>query len=237
MLTAMRPDGSRLDDIFANWPGRVSSLMDRIGSCLGGRLHDAAHGAAGADDRPCGLGLWDKIPRSGSLGHLRPVATRPTVIGSQQTARGGPAGACAHWRASRTGRQGCCVQRPLRRGGRARLAAALPIVGPAAAAAGEQGARGDVAGAIGSGLGLALPAALGAVAPDSIPVAPALESANPVDAAAVALAQRAGVPLDAATATGNRFVKAAQHVSDRSLGGSMVAGRRRRRSARARDAR
>lgn len=108
--------------------------------------------------------------------------------------------------------------RYLEAGGRA-LAAAIPVLGPAAAAAGEQGARGDIAGAVGSGLGLVAPVAAGAVLPKSIGV----RGMGAADAEAVALAERAGVPVDAATATGNKFIKAVQHVSDRSLAGSLVA--------------
>ncbi len=105
-------------------------------------------------------------------------------------------------------------------GGRA-LAAAVPVLGPAAAAAGEQGARGDIGGMVGSGLGLVAPVAIGAVAPKSLGV----RGMGAADADAIALAERAGVPLDAATATGNKFVKAAQHLSDRSLAGSLIADR------------
>jgi hypothetical protein len=55
---------------------------------------------------------------------------------------------------------------------------------------------------------------------------PALaENVNPVAAEAVVFGQRAGIPIDAATATGNRAVRAVQHVADRSLGGSFVAER------------
>lgn len=101
-------------------------------------------------------------------------------------------------------------------------AAALPLLGPAAAEAGEQGARGDIAGAIGSGIGLAAPILVGAVTPKSVRIGGVMKS--PAGAAdALALAERSGIPVDAATASGNKFVKAVQHVSDRSLAGSLVA--------------
>jgi hypothetical protein len=52
-----------------------------------------------------------------------------------------------------------------------------------------------------------------------------LRNANAAERAAVEFGLREGIPVDAATATGNRAVKAVQHVSDRSLGGSLVAER------------
>lgn len=105
------------------------------------------------------------------------------------------------------------------------MAAALPLLGPAAAAAGEQIGTGDVAGGLGKAAGMLAPMALGAALPAEAEAPALLKNANPVAADAVELAQRSGVPLDAGTATGNRFVKAIQHVSDSSLGGSMVAGK------------
>lgn len=100
---------------------------------------------------------------------------------------------------------------------------ALPVLGPAAAAAGEQIAAGDVAGGLGKAGGLIAPLAAGAVLPESISAPGIARNANPIATEAVELAQRSGVPVDAATATGNRFVGAVQHLSDRSLGGSFVA--------------
>jgi len=71
---------------------------------------------------------------------------------------------------------------------------------------------------VGGALGAAIPAAGAALRA----AAPSLSAA---DAAAVALANRAGVPVDAATATGNRAIAALQHVADRSLLGSLVGGK------------
>jgi hypothetical protein len=105
------------------------------------------------------------------------------------------------------------------------MAGVLPLVGPAAANAGEQIGSGDVSGGMGAATGLLA----GMVAPAAIAKAkgsiniPGLAPVNPATAEAVALAERNGVPLDAATATGNRAVAAVQHVVDRSLGGSMIA--------------
>lgn len=52
-----------------------------------------------------------------------------------------------------------------------------------------------------------------------------MRPSNPAVQEAVAFGKREGVPLDAATATDNAAVRAAQHLSDRSLGGAQVAGR------------
>lgn len=104
-------------------------------------------------------------------------------------------------------------------------AAALPLLGPAAAAAGEQIASGDIAGGLGKAAGLIAPAVVGAAVPKATKVPAVAKAADPLAAEAVEFGLRHGVPIDAATATGNRFVKAAQHVADRSLGGSLVAGK------------
>jgi len=107
----------------------------------------------------------------------------------------------------------------------------LPLVGPVAANAGEQIGRGDVSGGLGAATGLiagvaVTPAAVarGARAA-SAGVRSPLRNRNAVEAEAVRAGQAAGVPMDAATATGNRAIGAVQHMADRSLGGSMVAER------------
>jgi hypothetical protein len=104
----------------------------------------------------------------------------------------------------------------------------LPIVGPAAANVGEQIGSGDVAGGLGAGAGLVggvlTPGAVRRYAPESIRT-PVMAALDPIEAAAVEAGKRAGVVMDAATATGNRFVRAVQHIADRSLGGSMIAER------------
>jgi hypothetical protein len=102
-------------------------------------------------------------------------------------------------------------------------AALLPILGPAAAKAGEQIASGDIAGGFGKTAGLVAPMAAGAVVPSEVKVPGPLAPAGQGVADAAALAESNGVPLDVATASGNRFARAAQHLSDRTLGGGMVA--------------
>lgn len=104
------------------------------------------------------------------------------------------------------------------------VAGVLPMLGPAAAHLGEEAGAGNLAGAAGGVAGMVAPVAVAKVLPKSVSL-PTVAAPNAARQAAVDLALREGVPLDAATATGNRFVQAAQHVLDRSLGGSMVAQR------------
>lgn len=103
-------------------------------------------------------------------------------------------------------------------------AALLPLLGPAAAAAGEQIGTGDVAGGLGKAVATIAPLVAGDVLPDSVST-PTLKNPNPAAAEAVQAAQDAGVPVSAATATGNRAIAAIQHLADRSLAGSVIAGK------------
>ncbi len=107
------------------------------------------------------------------------------------------------------------------------LAGALPIIGPAAAAAGERIGAGDVAGGVGEGAGL-----LGAMgAPKAIAAGAkrlpklARTSPNVAEASAVKFGQQQGIPVDAATATGNRFVRGVQDLADTSPIGGGIAQR------------
>jgi hypothetical protein len=106
-------------------------------------------------------------------------------------------------------------------------ATVLPVIGPAAAAAGEQIGRGDVAGGLGAGVGLVgsvlAPAAITKVA-KAVPILPRIgRNVPPAVAEAVQFGLREGVPVDVATATGNRFVRGAQRLTEESLGGSVIA--------------
>src|SRR5262245_54768311 len=107
-------------------------------------------------------------------------------------------------------------------------AAALPLLGPAAAAAGERVATGDLAGGIGEGVGLTgsivAPGAVatGAQRLGSLPIVPRLGTANPAVTEAVAFGLREGIPVDVATATGNRFLRGVQRLAEGSLLGSGV---------------
>lgn len=103
------------------------------------------------------------------------------------------------------------------------VASVVPFVGPVAANIGEQIAEtGDVATGVGAGAGLIAPAVL------TRPIVGAVKSSfrrspNPALQDAVAFGQREGIPLDAATATGNRFIQSAQKRVSDSFGGAGVA--------------
>jgi hypothetical protein len=108
----------------------------------------------------------------------------------------------------------------------------IPALGPAAANAGEQIGQGDIAGGLGAAAGLiggatvlprATTAAVGKVKDAAGRARGALANRNPAEVEAIEAGRRAGVPIDAATATGNRAVGAVQHMADRSLGGSLIA--------------
>ncbi len=102
----------------------------------------------------------------------------------------------------------------------------VPLLGPAAVAAGEQIGQGDIAGGIGSGVGLVagvLAPGAAAKLPARIPVIPrmARAAADPVGEA-VAWGLRQGIPVDPATATGNKFLRGTQGIAERSFGGSAI---------------
>ena len=110
-------------------------------------------------------------------------------------------------------------------------AAALPVLGPIAANIGEGIAEnGDIAGGLGRATGIAAPI-LGARAAVSKANAVGAKTGAAVKAAldpgaatvdAVRWALKQGVPVDAATATGNRVVRGAKAAADSSLGGAVA---------------
>lgn len=79
--------------------------------------------------------------------------------------------------------------------------------------------------ALGIGAGIAAPKAIEAVGARRVNVPAVAKNANPVEAEALALAEREGIPVDAGVATGNPFVKRALEMADSSPVGSMVAQR------------
>ena len=101
----------------------------------------------------------------------------------------------------------------------------IPLLGPKIDELAQRGANGDWSGAIGGALGvgtsLATPDLIKA-APSSVKI-PGLGVAKPAEAAATARAAQLGVPIDAATATMNPVVRAAQYGTDRTLIGSKIA--------------
>lgn len=124
------------------------------------------------------------------------------------------------------------------------IAGALPLVGPAAANAGEQIGSGDISGGLGAGAGLLAPlgakygaeavrtgsvlptsAKVAALPPRSISVPGLGGPVEPKAAAAVAEGLAQGVPLDAATATGRPIVATLQKAASDSIGGAGAAER------------
>lgn len=103
------------------------------------------------------------------------------------------------------------------------LAYVMPALGPAAANAGEQIQSGDVSGGLGSAAALLAPevASMG-LKGRSIPISPKMLTKNPAEASAVRFGLKEGLPVDAATATGNPAVRGLQWLADKSIGGSFV---------------
>lgn len=110
----------------------------------------------------------------------------------------------------------------------------LPVIGPVLDQAANEMAQGrpwrGAGEAIGLALGLAAPSALKNA---SVKVPPIARNPNPAEAAAVEFGQARGIPVDAATATGNKAVQGVQFLADRSLGGSLAATGRSQRTAQA----
>lgn len=94
--------------------------------------------------------------------------------------------------------------------GRAVLSAAeaVPLAGPMVSQAEQDIQQGNLAGMAGTGASLVLPALAGRVNP-KIGLSSNL---NPVERSAVAAGEAANVPIDLATATGNRAVRGAQEI-------------------------
>lgn len=109
------------------------------------------------------------------------------------------------------------------------VAGALPLVGPAAANAGEQIGSGDVSGGLGSAAALLAPVAVGELAPRAIPssvkVGGKFAPKTAQLAEAVKFGSDHGIPLDAATATGSELVKSIQKKVSDSMGGAGTAER------------
>jgi len=105
-------------------------------------------------------------------------------------------------------------------------AAMFPVIGPAAAESGEQIASGDIAGGTGKAVGLIgsilAPSAITKAA-SSVPIVPRVGARVPAPVReAVQFGLREGVPVDVATATGNRFLRGTQRIAEESLLGSRI---------------
>lgn len=109
-----------------------------------------------------------------------------------------------------------------------------PVVGPAVIdKSADFAAKGDYGSALGVILGfagnMATPAAISKVGSVRVPFAP--RNVNAAERAAVQFGLREGVPVDAATATGNRFVRGTQKLADESLLGSVTGAKARQAQA------
>lgn len=105
------------------------------------------------------------------------------------------------------------------------VAGALPLVGPAAAQAGETMAGGDIAGGLGQAVGLILGMGAPAVASRAIKAIPKPRvslTTNPAEAAAVAFGTQRGIPMDLATVTGSRFAGNVQKRLGGTVGGAAI---------------
>lgn len=104
---------------------------------------------------------------------------------------------------------------------------AIPVVGPDFNQMGDHMRQGHYAEALGDATGLGLstvaPAVVGNVSARVGKVLPSAQTA--ADRAAVAFGRSRGVPIDAGTATGNRYVKNVQGLADHSPFGSVIAER------------
>lgn len=108
---------------------------------------------------------------------------------------------------------------------------AVPVIGPQISdlqhryRAGEIGAGGLLGGGVGLGLQAVTPPK--AANAGRLRAIHGITNPNVVERAAVAFGQREGIPIDAATATGNPVVRGAQNLADRSLAGGLSGQRAR----------
>ena len=105
----------------------------------------------------------------------------------------------------------------------------MPILGPIVDRSSDLFAEGKYGAGTGAMVGLGLQSAIPAAVSRVASVRPRLLPQNPTPAVrdAVTFGAREGIPIDAATATGNPVVRGAQWGAERTAGGSMVAGRAR----------
>lgn len=110
----------------------------------------------------------------------------------------------------------------------------LPVIGPALDKAADEAQHGKpwrgAGEAIGLGLGIALP---DAIANGSIRLPAIAKNPNPAEAAAAQFGQARGIPVDAGTASGNRFVRGVQTGADNTPIGAAVATRARQQTGQA----
>ena len=107
------------------------------------------------------------------------------------------------------------------------LFGAIPVVGPAFNEMGDEAREGNWSSALGKATGMGAsfvaPAVVGKVSARVGKILP--PALTPAESAAVQFGRERGVPIDAATATGNKYVQGVQSMADRSPLGSVVAGK------------
>ena len=101
----------------------------------------------------------------------------------------------------------------------------IPILGPMMSHQGNELEQGKYAAFLGDAAALATNAAAPEVVKRVGVRTPALANTNPVEADAIAAGQARGIPVDAGTATGNRFVRSVQSGVDQTPIGAVVAER------------
>lgn len=111
------------------------------------------------------------------------------------------------------------------------LASVMPVLGPAAAHAGERIGRGEIAEGLGEGVGLLTSLLMPGVVSrragqlPALPVLPRLgRNVPPPVAEAVQFGLREGIPVDPVTATGNRYLRGIQRLGGKTMAGSLVEG-------------
>lgn len=103
------------------------------------------------------------------------------------------------------------------------LAYLIPIVGPSLLGdAGDQMKAGNYGKGMGIGAGQGLAMVAPALIPKKIGIPAMTKGANPAEAEAVQFGLDRGIPVDAATATGNPVIRGTQFLADRSLAGGLT---------------
>jgi len=103
--------------------------------------------------------------------------------------------------------------------------AAIPLIGPAIQQATEDFKRGDTAGSLGRITGIFASLGIGSVRPGrqlGVDVRPPFRNPNPVQREAVEYAARQDIPVDLATASGNRALRSIQEGLEYTPGGMAV---------------
>ena len=103
----------------------------------------------------------------------------------------------------------------------------IPMLGKWMSDRGNQLQRGEYAAAAGDIIPVVAMTAIGAGGSPEIQTPALMRNANSAERAAVSFGEQRGIPIDAATATGNRFVRGTQQIADQSMAGSVVGGRAR----------